>query len=148
VADLAPIAGKLKPLIRLMSCEVVAAARALNRLLKVNGSDIHEIADSIGQANGKKLSEADAIEIYQRGVEDGRREAESARGDPSFYNVTVNDEPSWHEIACECARHEKRLRNDREREFVRNMVRRTVRGGEPTEKMARWLRDIYARVPQ
>ena len=50
MADLAPIADQLKPLIRLLSSnqdgEVVAAARALNRLLKANGSDIHAIADS------------------------------------------------------------------------------------------------------
>jgi hypothetical protein len=40
---LAPIADKLKPLIRLLSSdrdgELVAAARALNRLLKANGTD-------------------------------------------------------------------------------------------------------------
>ena len=61
---LAPIAEKIKPLIRLLSSdqdgEVVAAVRALNRILKANGTDIHAIADNVGHANGKKFTEADA----------------------------------------------------------------------------------------
>jgi hypothetical protein len=53
---LAPIANKLRPLIRLRSSdqsgEVVSAARALSRLLETNGADIHILADGIGQTNG------------------------------------------------------------------------------------------------
>jgi hypothetical protein len=36
--------------------------------------------------------------------------------------------------------------HEREKQFVKDMVRHTVRGGEPTEKQAGWLRKIYARV--
>jgi hypothetical protein len=143
---LAPIADKIKPLIRLLSSdqsgEDVAAARVLVRTLKANGLDVQVLADCVGKANGKKFTNDDAIEIYRRGVEDGQRAAESARGE--FRDIDAHDEPSWHDIACECAR--QRLRNDREREFVQDMVRRTVRGGKLSEKQASWLSSIYARV--
>lgn len=141
---LAPIADKLQRLVRLLSSdqdgEVIAAARALTRTLKGAKLDIHVLADSIG--TGKKFSEADAIEIYQRGVEDGRREAESKS--TAFHNV--NAQPSWHDIAVACAADSDRLFNDRERQFVEDMIRLTVRGGEPSEKQASWLRKIYRRI--
>jgi hypothetical protein len=140
--SLTPIADKLGKLLRLLSSdrdgEVVGAARAIVRTLDGAGLDIHALAESLG-INGKKFSEADALEIYQRGVKDGKRAAEGG----GFHSM---DEPTWHEIACECAAHDDRLRDERERQFVRDMVRRTVRGGEPTEKQAHWLRAIYARV--
>jgi hypothetical protein len=147
VADaLAPISDKLKRFIRLLSSdsdgEVVAAARALNRTLKSAKLDIHVLADSIGQANGKKWGDAHVLEAYKRGVEDGRREAES---EPMFRNANIDAEPSWHDIAAECAAHPNRMRSERERQFVGDMVRRTVHGGEPTERQASWLRKIYAR---
>jgi hypothetical protein len=146
---LAPIANKIRPLIRLLSSdqsgEVVAAARALSRLLKTNGADIHVLADSIGQANGG-LSEKEMRKLYDAGFEAGLRKAESAHGDPGFRYVNAYDEPNWHDIACECAKHDKRLHSEREREFVRDMVRRSVHGGKLTEKQAAWLRSIYARV--
>jgi hypothetical protein len=144
---LAPIANKVKAILRMFSskCEgdVLAAQRALMRLLTSNGCDIHVLADSIGIANGRRFSEADAAEIYRRGVEAGRREAELAQGAPAFHDV---EDPSWHTIALECANHAERLRNDRERDFVHDMVCRTVHGGELSEKQANWLRSCYARV--
>jgi hypothetical protein len=144
---LAPIADKLKRFIRLLSSdsdgEVVAAARALNRTLKGAKLDIHVLADSIGAVNGKKWGDDHVLEAYKRGVEDGRREAES---EPMFRNANIDAEPTWHDIAVECAAHPGRLHDGRERQFVHDMVRRTVHGGEPTEKQAAWLRKIYARV--
>jgi hypothetical protein len=144
VADaLAPIADKLRPLIRLLSSdqpgEVVAAARAINRTLKGAKLDIHALADSIGQTNGKEYTEAQLLKARELGLE---REEQGA---PVFRNINVDDEPTWHDIAVECAAHPHRLRSDRERHFVNDMVLRTVRGGEPTEKQASWLRKIYAR---
>jgi hypothetical protein len=46
---------------------------------------------------------------------------------------TVFDQPTWHEIACECAAHSEKLRN-RECEFVDDMIRRTVRGGDLSDQ--------------
>ena len=144
---LAPVADKLGKLLRLLSSdrdgEIVGTARAIMRTLDGAGLDIHALAEGIGAlADGKKkFSEADALEIYRRGVEDGKRAAETEN--IGFRNV---GEPTWHEIACECAANDERLRDERERQFVRDMVRRTVRRGEPTDKQAHWLRAIYARA--
>lgn len=130
---LAPIADKLKPFIRLLSSdqpgEVVAAARALNRMLKNNGADIHVLADAIGQANGK-LSKAEMQKLYNAGYEAGKRAAENG---PMFRNVNMHEEPSWHDIAVECAKHSDELRDERERDFIKAMVRRTVRGSQLSE---------------
>ena len=146
---LAPVADKLGKFIRLLTPvrdgEVVAAARAMVRTLEGAGADIHDLAESIGAslANGKKFTEADPREIYERGVAAGRHAAGQAQ--PATYRNT-DDGPPWHAIACECAAHPDRLRNQRERDFVADMVRWTTRGGQPTEKQAKWLRSIYGRV--
>lgn len=75
---------------------------------------------------------------------DGRRQAEEERR--GFRSVDALDEPTWHEIACECAPHPGRLYSEKEREFVQDVVRMTVRGSKPTEAQAAWLRKIYRRV--
>jgi hypothetical protein len=111
---------KLQALVRLLSSdrdgEMVATARALARTLQSHKLDFHWLADNIG-----------------RGGALDRREP-------------LDDEPTWHEIARECQRHPSCLRGDREKEFVSDMVRRTVRGGKLSEKQENWLRAIYARV--
>ena len=139
---LAPIAGRLGKLIRMLSSnqdgDVLNAARAIVRTLDNAGLDVHTLAANIGGSD-KKFSEEDAREIYQRGVADGRQAAEH---EPVFRNV---DEPSWHDIARECEARSARLRDERERKFVADMVRWTLQGGEPTKKQAKWLRSIYAR---
>lgn len=142
---LAPIAKKIGKLIRLLSSdrdgEVIGAVCAIKRALQAEKLDIHAIADTIeAPANGKKFSEADAKEIYLRGVEDGKRAAQQEHP----LNFRSVDEPSWHEIACTC-RDRQAWRDEREKQFVLDMLRRTVHGGEPTEKQAAWLRKIYAR---
>ena len=142
---LAPITGKLGKLVRLLGSdrpgEVIAAVAAIKRTLESASLDIHALADGIEECNGKKFTEADAIEIYQRGVEDGHRAAEQN----GALNFSTVGEPSWNEIARECAAHAARLQ-PRECSFVDDMVRLTVHGGEPTEKQAKWLRSIWARV--
>jgi hypothetical protein len=139
---LAPIADKLGKLLRLLSSnhdgEVIAAARGIERTLKSAGLDIHVLAD--GVITDKKFTEADAKEIYQRGVADGRHAAQQQQ--PAWHDV---GDPSWHAIACECA-HSGRLRDQKEKDFVADMMRWTVHGTEPTEKQAKWLRSIYVRV--
>jgi hypothetical protein len=139
--------GRVGKLLRLLGSdkegEMLAATAALRRTLHGAGADLHDLAESIeGTANGKKFTEEDAQKIYQAGVEDGRREAEANTG---FHSVD-DDGPPWHAIAQECAERLDRMRDERERQFVQDMVRRTVRGGTPTEKQAKWLRDIYTRV--
>ena len=145
---LAPIADRLQQFIRLLSSdrdgEVVSAARAIIRTLAAAQLDIHALADAVGRSNAKTYTREEVVEIYRRGIADGRRKAE-AESALMFRSV---DEPSWSDIARECAARPKLLHDDREREFVDHMVRRLVHGGEPSEKQAKWLRDIYARKPQ
>jgi hypothetical protein len=127
--------------------EVVAAARALNRTLKSAKLDIHALADSISQANGKEYTEAQLLKARELGIAEGRRLEQQEQNGAIFRNVNLDDEPTWHEIAVECAAHPGGLHSEREKQFVKDMVRRTVHGGEPTEKQASWLRKmIYARV--
>jgi hypothetical protein len=140
---LAPIAGRLAKLIRLLASdkngELVAAVHAIKRTLESGGLDLHTLADGIEQSNGKKFTEEEAREIYQRGVEDGRKAAEAP------VNFSTVGEPSWNDIACECEANAARL-SPREQEFVRDMCSWTVNSGTPTEKQAKWLRSIWARV--
>jgi hypothetical protein len=54
--------------------------------------------------------------------------------------------PAWYSVACECAAHPERLRSEKERAFIADMVVWTKLGGEPTERQAQWLRSIYVRA--
>jgi hypothetical protein len=141
MSALAPIADKLGKLLRMLSSdrdgEVVAAVHAIRRTLDSEKLTIHDLAD--GLAGGAKFTERDAEEIYRRGKADGLREADR---DSGFRSV---EEPTWNEIARECEATSGRL-NEREQKFINDMVRWTVRNGQPTEKQANWLRAIYARV--
>lgn len=104
-------------------------------MLAREGSDAHELAARLDR--GGQLSEAEMQKIFAAGIEQGR--AESAA---TFQSV---GEPTWHEIANACAAHPEVFKSESERQFVADMVRRTVCGGVPTEKQANWLRKIYAR---
>lgn len=144
---LAPIAEKLRRCVLLLSSdsdgEVLAAVRALNRLLKANGTDIHGLAASIGQANGKKFTEADATEIYRRGVQEGKRQAEDEHhGGEDFHNVDGSQ--PWYAMATWCQRRDNGL-GAREKTFIDDMASRAV-WREPTEKQAKWLRSIFHRL--
>src|SRR5262245_64939737 len=100
------------------------------------------LADSISQANGKEYTEAQLLKARELGIAEGRRLEREELGAPVFRNVNLDDEPTWHDIALECATHPRRMHSERECQFVEDMVRRTVYGGEPTEKQASWLRKI------
>jgi hypothetical protein len=140
---LAPLADRLATFIRLLTLSIrdaeVAAACAIVRTLQDAGGDIHDLTESIGatSANGKKFTEADACEIYERGIAAGRPAAEQTQSD---------DGAPWHAIAYECVAHPDGLRDKREKVFVADMVRWTTRGSQPTEKQAKWLHSIYVRV--
>jgi hypothetical protein len=144
---LAPIAGKLAPLIRLLSSdqdgEALAAARAINRLLKSAGVDIHALADHVEKTNGSGLTDAEMRKLYDAGYDAGVRAIEARQhGAGDFHNV--DGMPAWHEIARFCQQNSIRLR-DNERTFVNDMASRTV-WREPTPKQEKWLRSIFFRL--
>jgi len=142
------VIDKLGKLLRLLGSnrdgEILGTVAALQRTLQGAGADWHDLAENIGKVNGAKFTEEDAKEIYAAGVQDGRSAAEAERG-VGFHNVD-DEGPPWHAIAQECAQHLDQLRDERERQFVQDMVRRTVHRGRLSEKQAKWLRDIYTRV--
>jgi hypothetical protein len=142
---LEPVADKLSKLLRLLTSsqdgEVVAATRAIKKTLEASELDIHDLADGLLALKlDVKFTEEEALTIYQRGVEDGQAIAQQQQP-VTFHSV----EPSWNEIARECAAHPQCLRPN-EHEFVQDMVRRTVHGGALTPRQADWLRAIYTRV--
>jgi hypothetical protein len=147
-SDLAPVAGKLGSIVRMLSSdregEIVAAARALGRTLKSAGLDIHALAERIEQADGSgKISEADMRRLYAAGFAAGRAAAEK-QNDPGgdFHNLDGTTTPEA--MAAWCRRHSDRL-GEREREFVRSISAHVV-WREPTPKQAKWLRSIFLRT--
>jgi hypothetical protein len=145
---LAPIANKIRPLIRLLSSdqsgEVVAAARALSRLVKTNGADMHILADSIAQINGG-LSEKEMRKLYDAGFEAGVRSVEGRHPSAAFRDVDGDDELTPGEMIMQCMDHLNRLRNEREREFIQGLARHSG-PRRLSDKQKSWLRDCYARV--
>jgi hypothetical protein len=146
MSNLGLIAPKLGKLLRMLASdhdgEVVAATRAIRRTLEAEKLDIHALAETVEASNGiRKFSEADALEIYQRGVREGRSAAEAERG-----FTDIDDEPDWDEIARTCQAYPSKLFGDHEREFVDDMVHRTRVSLGLSEKQQAWLRKIYMRV--
>jgi hypothetical protein len=123
--------------------EAATAAQLLPRTLQNAGAlIITTIADRIAQPNG--LSKTDMKKIYDAGVAAGRKAAQKELNGRMFQ--TVDEEPTWFEIASLCKANPQVMHSDNEKNFVSDMCRRLVHGGEPTEKQANWLRKIYARV--
>jgi len=145
VTALAPLFDKIRVLILVIltsdqTGEIVAAARALNRLLKANGTDHHELARHIG---AETLNRDDMHQLYAAGYSDGQRDAENKRhGADPFCNV--DGMPSWDEMAQFCQRHADRLR-DHERKFVFDVSVRIV-WREPSERQAKWLTSLFYRL--
>lgn len=111
------------------------------RALRNEGLDIHTLAEAI--ETQKTWTDAEAREMFKRGIERGRAEAESKQP-VKFHDV--NGGPDWPAIAEACLEH-RIHKSESETEFCEDMVRWCECGGEPTPKQAAWLRKIYARRP-
>jgi hypothetical protein len=109
--------------------------------LASEGADIHDLVGCLSSNGGGQLLQAEMEKIYTAGIEEGRRQAE-AQSPITLHSV---GEPTWHEIATACAAHPEVFKSENERQFVADMIRRTVCNGAPSEKQAAWLRKIYAR---
>jgi hypothetical protein len=130
---------KIQKLIRLLSSpndgEALAAVHALQRVLREDGADIHELAARI-----EGLSQAEMKKLYDAGFQEGKNAA--AAVDADFRSV---DPPSFYEMACEIEHKDDGRLNAKEQEFVADMVRWCARR-EPSEKQAKWLHAIYCRI--
>ena len=129
---------KIQKLIRLLSSpndgEALAAVHALQRVLRDEGTYIHELAARI-----EGLSQAEMKKLYDAGFQEGNNAA--AATTPDFSNVG----PSFYEMAKEIRHKSDGRLNQREADFVDDMIRWCARR-EPSEKQARWLHVIYCRI--
>ena len=102
---------KLGTFIRLLASEqdgeALAAARAIVRVLKSTGADIHTLAERVENVNGGKLTDAEMQKIYNAGFQAGANKQHST-GD--FHNV--DGTPAWNEIALFCQQNSSRLREN------------------------------------
>jgi hypothetical protein len=140
----AAIVKKLAASLRMLSSDrdgdLVAAGRAIMRLLKSSGADIHALAARV-ESGG--LTDAEMRKLYDAGFSAGARDAENRQhGSDDFHNV--DGTPHWHEIARFCQQHNDRL-SEKEGNFINDMTSRTV-WREPSEKQAKWLRSIFYRL--
>jgi hypothetical protein len=149
VASPAPdeeVVQKIVAMIRHIAGRTGEAATAAQLLPKVlQSTDAHTItaiADRIAQPSG--LSKAEMKKIYDAGVATGRTEMKKELNGRMFQSV--DEEPTWFEIASLCKANPQVMHSDNEKQFVSDMCRRLVHGGVPTERQADWLRKIYARV--
>ena len=105
-------------------------------------------SDSIGRANGGQLTESEMRKLYDAGYDAGVRTAEDKLRAAGFHDIDDESNEDLAQMAIVCALHSERLRNDREREFVRKMVQWTARGRRLSEKQEDWLRDCHERARQ
>ena len=121
---LSSVSDRLGMLIPLLASnhdgEVVATARAISRTLASAGADWHDLASAVTGPSAQQREPPPPPRPWQ----------------PT----------SWADLCSViiCC-HSDRL-STKEDTFVNDMSRRLVLGGEPTEKQAKWLRNIWARV--
>jgi hypothetical protein len=129
VSDIGPIAGKLKPLLLLLSSnqdgEVIAAVNAVKRTLKSANCDFHDLVAGLTSSPSAKAREQPGYTRHRDGDD-------------------VDDDISgnWRAMRDHCWRHEKRLR-EREREFIHSLNKWR---GTPTPRQLTWLRAIFERI--
>lgn len=124
-----PIRPRLGQFVRLLASdrdgEVVAAARAIGRMLKGAGVDFHDLAATVETEPAERV----VVQWRDRPV------------------PTASTEPkSWPELARWIRDNDKGRLAVHERDFVRDMASRLVLNGQPSEKQAAWLRRLYAKL--
>jgi hypothetical protein len=123
--------------------EVVAAVRALKRMLRSSGEDLHDLAARVEKP---ALNDAEMRKIFDAGVEAGIRKAEAVQhGDGEFR--AVDGTPPWEDITVWLQHYDDqhdRL-TARERDFVNQMAEHVL-WREPSERQGRWLLGIFRRL--
>jgi hypothetical protein len=152
------IAGKVSPLLRMLTAsdgEILNAVHALLRLLASVGLDIHALADRLEHGGDDQLSAAEMQRLYDKGFEDGftkgaehgRRSAVFAAQPIGTFATTIDDGVNgynWLQIAEHCAAN-KHLFYGRDLEFIESMPDKIRMYRTPTPARAKWLRDLFLR---
>ena len=122
---------KIQKLIKMLSSpnegEALAAVHALQRVLREDGTDIHELAARI-----EGLSQAEMKRLYDAGFQEGETAAKTAAAAAArdFSNVG----PSFYEMACEIKHKGEGRLSQREADFVDDMTRWCARANRPRSK--------------
>jgi hypothetical protein len=147
-----PFEARLANLVRMLGAEheseVLAAHRALKRLLASHGVTFTDLGDAVEKLATGGLEEAELKRVFDAGRAEGALDAERKHAEAEITSGKRADgSTDWEGIALYCQRKLSRLRDAKEREFVNDMAARlTFPGREPTEKQATWLLAIFRRL--
>jgi hypothetical protein len=141
IARIAPRLGKLlgTPLLAPDDIQTIAAKNGMVRTLRGAGLDPHALADKIEKL-ANQFSEAQMREICEQVRADDRRATEE---EFRTINPCGLREPTPCQMVCAIERHQRQhpeLWQEHERKFGRDMVGRTIGGGQYlSEKQMKWL---------
>ena len=139
---------KLGTFIRMLASqqdgEVIAAARAITRVLASTGSDIHALAERVEKPNGNSLTEAEMKKLFDAGYAAGVQAAENRHHGINDFSNT-DGKPAWDAVALFLQRNKTRL-EPKHHDFVDDMASRTAWGREPTEKQHRYLHSLFFKL--
>jgi hypothetical protein len=141
-------ARKLAGTVRLLASnrpnEAAAAAQAFARILLGAGNDvIFGVAERIENESNGKLSDTEMKEIFDAGVEHGKKlgaQAQQAQAQQAQAQF-----PSGRAMAVYCFERMDRLHKDKDRDFVNHMMQWT-RSRPLKPRQQTWLEDIYVRL--
>lgn len=108
--------------------EVIATVRAMDRTLRANGADFHDLARAVSARVGLRVR-VETDDQHLRDLDEG-----------------PNNLWGWRRFARACQALGCTRLSPREREFVASMVRQLARGREPSGAQAGWLHDIADRL--
>jgi hypothetical protein len=132
---------RLADLIKLLGSnrdgEVVATARAIQRVLKADGRDLHSLADTVAR-NGARLSESEMRKLYDAGFAAGVKHTATS---PTFHNV---EDDGLYEMAQFVWERADRLHR-KHRGFAEGMVK-LAGESELSTKQKVYLKSLYRQL--
>jgi hypothetical protein len=142
---------KLADLIRLLASdqdgEVVAAARALERLLASRDADFNDLASAVESLATGGLAEAEMKRLFDAGYakgfdEAGRKQAETE----AVFGKLPDGSTDWEAIALAVQREKAQL-EPRHHQFADDMAARLAAWGyEPSEKQGKYLLSLFYKI--
>jgi hypothetical protein len=147
------IAKKLSRLFRMLGSpyegEQHNALTMMQRVLEASKLSFNDIAVLIenhsGEIEAKKYTDADAEEIWKKGIEKGRaEEARAQQAPPEFYDA--DGEPRWYEIAMFCQQNSGQLHDKWQQDFANDIPAKILQYGKPTDRQKPHLLGIFVKL--
>jgi len=121
--------------------DIIAAAHALQRMLKSAGTDIHGLARAIENlGTSAEREKAKMKQIWDAAVQHTENRLHGA---DDF--ISADGKPAWQSVALYCQRNKHRL-DTRHHDFIDKVAAQTVYGREPTERMHKYLFSLFLRL--